>query len=77
MAEKDQITCHVLDTTTGRPAVNIAVTLCCGSVPSIQFTANTNRDGRITRWTAPQGSVSIAEWIKDQVERTPNGINSV
>ncbi len=51
------ITCHVLDTTIGRPGANIEVTLRClsppnkqfGSVPQI-FTAKTNSDGRIKEW---------------------------
>ena len=55
MATKDPITCHVLDTTTGRPAARIIVTLTCTSSPastSLAFTAVTNSDGRITNWDA-------------------------
>ena len=51
------LTCHVLDTTIGRPGVGISVTLRClsepnkqfGSIPQI-FTANTNSDGRVKDW---------------------------
>lgn len=51
------ITCHVLDTTIGRPGAGISVTLRClsepnkqfGSVPQV-FTAKTNSDGRIKEW---------------------------
>ena len=51
------ITCHVLDTTIGRPGANISVTLLClsepnkqfGSIPQV-FTAKTNSDGRIKEW---------------------------
>ena len=51
------ITCHVLDTTIGRPGAGISVTLRClsepnkqfGSIPQV-FTAKTNSDGRIKEW---------------------------
>lgn len=51
------ITCHVLDTTIGRPGANISVTLRCLSAPNKQFgsipqvfTAKTTSDGRIKEW---------------------------
>ncbi|KAG9245048.1 transthyretin-like protein-like protein [Calycina marina] len=53
MATKDPITCHVLDTTTGRPAAHIIVSLSCTSSPSVTslaFTAITDADGRISNW---------------------------
>jgi len=50
MAEKDSITCHVLDTLTGRPAANIAVTLTSPANPQVNFHASTNADGRIMNW---------------------------
>lgn len=51
------ITCHVLDTTIGRPGAGISVALRClsepnkqfGSIPQV-FTAKTNSDGRIREW---------------------------
>lgn len=48
--EKDIITCHVLNTSTGRPGVNIKVSLSCSSLSSVEFTAYTDDDGRITNW---------------------------
>ncbi|KAH8596296.1 hypothetical protein B0O99DRAFT_620034 [Bisporella sp. PMI_857] len=57
MATKDPITCHILDTTTGRPAPHLIVTLTCQSAPasaSVAFTAVSNSDGRITNWDAEQ-----------------------
>ncbi|KAH6666675.1 transthyretin-like protein-like protein [Halenospora varia] len=54
--ERDPITCHVLDTTTGRPAANISVKLSCLSIPDIIFVCETNSDGRIANWRNEQGS---------------------
>ncbi|KAH7093513.1 hypothetical protein FB567DRAFT_515485 [Paraphoma chrysanthemicola] len=64
MAEKKPpITCHVLDTTIGKPASNIPVTLTLHNPPStttpnpiptstpLSFTSTTNADGRVTSWT--------------------------
>ncbi|KAF4628687.1 hypothetical protein G7Y89_g9469 [Cudoniella acicularis] len=53
---RDPITCHVLDTTTGRPAVNITVKLSCVTVSTIEFICETNSDGRITNWRNEQGT---------------------
>ncbi|KAF2832526.1 Hydroxyisourate hydrolase [Ophiobolus disseminans] len=61
---KPPITCHVLDTTIGKPAANIPVTLTLHNPPSTSsstsptpttFTATTNPDGRVTSW-APASS---------------------
>ena len=54
MSGKDPITCHVLDTTTGRPASKIAVRLTCCAVPDTIFHCDTNSDGRITNWQTSQ-----------------------
>jgi 5-hydroxyisourate hydrolase len=51
---RDPITCHVLDTTTGRPGPNIAVKLFCTTNPDIIFTSKTNDDGRIANWENTQ-----------------------
>lgn len=53
---RDPITCHVLDTTTGRPAANLAVTLVCCAIPHVVFNCKTNADGRILNWQNTQGS---------------------
>ncbi|CAG8982171.1 hypothetical protein HYALB_00003606 [Hymenoscyphus albidus] len=67
--QKDPITCHVLDTTTGRPAPGIKVTLYNPTV-KYAFNAITNEDGRISNWSQtdsevePRGSVrETLEWI--------------
>jgi len=48
------ITCHVLDTSTGRPAKDIQVTLTlmtAASSSQSQYNGVTNSDGRVTEWT--------------------------
>jgi len=52
---RDPITCHVLDTTTGRPAANLSVKLVCCTIPDIVFHCKTNNDGRILNWQNTQG----------------------
>ncbi|ESZ94078.1 hypothetical protein SBOR_5554 [Sclerotinia borealis F-4128] len=58
MAERDPITCHALDTTTGRPAAGINVTLSSDLDKSIVFRATTNTDGRIANWQHETEKVS-------------------
>ena len=72
MAGKDPITCHVLDTTTGRPAVNMAVTLSCSTVEDFQYEAKTDDDGRITKWEVPRDLVGISEMIEQQMDTGMN-----
>ncbi|KAI9735974.1 MAG: hypothetical protein M1834_001440 [Cirrosporium novae-zelandiae] len=69
MAERDMITCHCLDTTAGRPAANmrVSLTLLQPFGPSASFTAVTNTDGRVTRWNRPEGP-SIAELFENMKE---------
>jgi 5-hydroxyisourate hydrolase len=63
---KPPITCHVLDTTIGRPGAGIPVTLTLHSSPSsstaattpTQYTAHTNADGRVTAWTPSSSAVA-------------------
>ncbi|KAK8211233.1 putative hydroxyisourate hydrolase [Phyllosticta paracitricarpa] len=47
--QRPPITCHVLDTTTGRPAAGLPVTLSLlsPSNKSLQLSATTNVDGRV------------------------------
>ncbi|RMZ87564.1 hypothetical protein DV736_g5204, partial [Chaetothyriales sp. CBS 134916] len=63
------ITCHVLNTLTGKPAANLEAKLTLlASTPQQQpgpsFTATTNADGRITQWEpsnfTAEGSTSSA-----------------
>lgn len=50
MAAKDPITCHVLDTTAGKPAKGIRVKLEGGHNPLKTFESQTDDDGRIAAW---------------------------
>lgn len=64
MAARDPITCHVLNTLTGTPAANLPVTLTLLSssaspAGAITFTATTNADGRVAKWT-PTGGASAS-----------------
>jgi 5-hydroxyisourate hydrolase len=63
MASRDPITCHVLDTTAGRPAANISATLSCQS-SDVAFTAVTNSDGRIANWKSSSSEASVESIIK-------------
>jgi 5-hydroxyisourate hydrolase len=47
---KDAITCHVLDTTAGRPAKGIRVRLEGGHAPLKTFESLTDDDGRVKVW---------------------------
>ena len=54
--DRAPITCHVLDTTTGRPGANISVKLYNPNISTTNFfTASTNADGRIANWQGPDG----------------------
>ncbi|KAK3186976.1 hypothetical protein K4F52_004142 [Lecanicillium sp. MT-2017a] len=57
---KDDITCHVLDTTAGRPAKGVPVRLegplNGGAVTTQAFTSTTDADGRIKNWVSADGS---------------------
>ncbi|KAF9729562.1 transthyretin domain protein (hydroxyisourate hydrolase) [Paraphaeosphaeria minitans] len=61
--KKPPITCHVLDTSLGRPASSIPVTLTLHNPPSslsssgLTFSGTTNADGRVTSW-APSSPFS-------------------
>ncbi|OQN98548.1 hypothetical protein B0A48_15810 [Cryoendolithus antarcticus] len=66
------ITCHVLDTITGRPAEGITVTLRLLSPAQSKdsyFFALTNADGRVTDWT-PRKS---GEELPDLVDNIKSG----
>lgn len=69
--KKPPITCHVLDTTLGKPAANIPVTLTLHNPSSstfststpLRFTAQTNADGRVISWAnaSPFSAQSLDE----------------
>jgi len=58
---KDSITCHVLDTSTGRPAKGIRVKLEGGSGPPKTFEMLTDDDGRILVWLPYSSETSSGE----------------
>ncbi|KAI1850676.1 hypothetical protein JX265_004387 [Neoarthrinium moseri] len=49
-ADKDPITCHILDTTAGKPAKGVRVKLEGGHAPLKTFESQTDDDGRIKSW---------------------------
>jgi 5-hydroxyisourate hydrolase len=70
MSERPFITCHVLDTTTGKPAAGIAVTLELLSALTAdnsaqQWTAETNSDGRVSTWNNV-GPKDLNDVVADQ-----------
>jgi 5-hydroxyisourate hydrolase len=67
MAARDPITCHVLDTTAGRPAANISAILSCQN-SDVTFTAVTNSDGRISNWKATSTETSIKSLIEENTK---------
>ncbi|KAI0024281.1 putative transthyretin-like protein [Xylariomycetidae sp. FL0641] len=48
--DKDAITCHILDTSQGRPARGVRVKLEGGHAPLKTFESQTDDDGRIKAW---------------------------
>lgn len=58
---KPPVTCHVLDTTIGRPAPNVNCTLLHyppapdSPAPTTLATGRTNADGRVTAWSSDSG----------------------
>jgi 5-hydroxyisourate hydrolase len=65
--KKPPITCHILDTSIGKPAHSIPVTLTLLS-PSqpLAFTSTTTSDGRVTSWTpsTPFSTTTLEEAFK-------------
>jgi 5-hydroxyisourate hydrolase len=75
-APKPPITCHVLDTSIGKPAASIPVRLtllsrspCADAAPS--FTATTNADGRVTSWTSAPAPFTSASSLADVFSAGP------
>jgi len=66
---KPPITCHALDTTLGKPATHIPVTLTLANPPSslssqpLTFKGVTNDDGRVLAWenTSPFSQDSVGD----------------
>lgn len=60
---KDPITCHVLDTTTGRPAPHIKVKLHNPTLDAT-FEGSTNGDGRIANWGVRNGDLKLQDTVQ-------------
>ncbi|KAK2867942.1 hypothetical protein FQN49_003311 [Arthroderma sp. PD_2] len=78
MADKDPITCHVLNTYTGLPGAGISCTLtlvnyegksASRSDKQPQFTAITDADGRVKHWTSEEGSLSVSSVLSRLPDR--------
>ncbi|KAI2638840.1 Hydroxyisourate hydrolase [Hypomontagnella submonticulosa] len=59
--DKDIITCHVLDTSAGKPAKGIRVKLEGGHAPLKTFESQTDDDGRIKAWLPYSGAHSSGD----------------
>lgn len=78
MADKDRITCHILDTTAGRPAKGVNVRLVGPATTSTfstaspspganlthTFEASTDEDGRVKLWKPLGGPVGLEDLLK-------------
>lgn len=63
MSERPFITCHVLDTTSGKPAAGIPVKLqLLEPARPFQWTAVTNSDGRVPGWTS-SSDINQVVWV--------------
>ena len=80
MASKDPITCHVLDTLTGRPAAGVRVDLVLEVNESADvstkniFRATTNSDGRITNWEKDSGVLGVDEILRKTEQNSSRSI---
>jgi 5-hydroxyisourate hydrolase len=61
--KKPPITCHILDTSIGRPASSVPVTLTLLSASPLTFTSTTTSDGRVTSWSpnTPFSTLSLEQ----------------
>lgn len=69
-AERPFITCHVLDTVSGRPASAIPVKLKLVSpahTTTAHWTASTNNDGRVSTWSSSADINHVVAKVKDEM----------
>lgn len=73
--KRPPITCHVLDTTIGKPGANIPVALTLlnrgessGPLNVGSFTATTNSDGRVTGWKSADTHFQSIEEVFQSAE---------
>jgi 5-hydroxyisourate hydrolase len=70
MAERPFITCHVLDTISGKPGTGIDVKLKLVSpsqVTTAHWTAKTNSDGRVPTWTSSADINEVVSKVKNEL----------
>lgn len=70
MAQRPFITCHVLDTVSGKPAANVAVKLKLVSpenATTSHWTATTNSDGRVPSWFSSTDMNALVEQMKSKL----------
>lgn len=70
MATRPFITCHVLDTISGKPAANIDVKLKLiqpANFTTSHWTATTNSDGRVPQWTSSSDINSVVAEAKSKL----------
>ncbi|PHH70119.1 hypothetical protein CDD82_7336 [Ophiocordyceps australis] len=79
-AVKDRITCHILDTTAGRPAKGVRVRLEQAAEPSTgpsaMFESHTDDDGRVSSWlpfSTAMASGDVPVYTLDDVLGGMNG----
>ncbi|EFQ98297.1 transthyretin domain-containing protein [Nannizzia gypsea CBS 118893] len=78
MAEKDPITCHVLNTYTGRPGQGILCVLRLvnyeGTIKEEPtFTATTDSDGRVKNWSNEGGPSSVSSTLAQLPNQAGSG----
>ena len=89
MADRDPITCHVLDTLNGTPAAGISCTLTlsnvhvpspvnCSRAPDQppSFQATTDSDGRVKTWTPINASAQQHKSLRAAMEALPSRVES-
>lgn len=67
MSQRPFITCHVLDTITGKPGANISVKLKLitpSQATTAHWTAITNSDGRVPSWTSLADINEVVKSVK-------------
>ncbi|KAM0695983.1 hypothetical protein Q7P36_004466 [Cladosporium allicinum] len=70
MADRPFITCHVLDTVTGKPGASISVKLKLLSpsqATTSHWTATTNSDGRVPAWNSSTDMNELVAKIKSEL----------
>ncbi|KAK3070892.1 hypothetical protein LTR53_009637 [Teratosphaeriaceae sp. CCFEE 6253] len=70
MAERPFITCHALDTVTGKPAVGIDVKLKLvtpSQATDSHWTAKTNADGRVPAWSSSTDINDVVSRAKSEM----------